>query len=186
MLFGIGDMPLITITRTIRSVRRVNAAEFIKDEMVTAMETLIIPRIEGYFQNVVDQWSAENRPEIETEKTETPDSIEWYIRPVGDEAKIWGYVTNGTKPHKILPKRGKALRFRWGGPRSYTPKTGFGGQYRGSGKTTGPTRFFKGVNHPGNKPRNFEKHFKRWINPAFRKESEAAVKRGVRKFEKQP
>ncbi len=179
-------MPLITITRTIRSVRRVNAAEDIKDEFTAAIEALIIPRIEGYFQNVVDRWSAKNRPEIETEKTETADSIEWYTRPTGPNAIKWDWMTNGTKgPYKI-PKnptpKGKPLKFRTG----YQPRTGFGGQYRGPGRATGPWRSKRQVTHPGIKPRLMEKHFKRWINPAFRKESRNAVRRGVRKFEAQP
>lgn len=183
-------MPQITITRTIRSVRRVNAAEFIMDEMVAMVESSIIPRVEGYFENVVEPWSEENTPPIETEKTEGADYIEWYTRPVGPNAEIWDWITNGTKGPYPIPKHpkppGTALRFRWGGPGSYKARTGRGGQYRGPGKATGPIRFFKQVMHPGIKPRNFEKHFKRYINPSFRKESEAAVKRGVRKFERQP
>lgn len=180
-------MPKITIRRGIRSARRVAAFEPIKEEITQAIETRIIPRIEGYFQNVVNEWAPENRPKIETKKTEGPNYIEWYTRPVGDNARIWDYVTNGTKRHYITPKRpGYPLRFLWGGPGSYKPKTGFGGQYRGPGRVVnGRMRRFMIVDHPGNKGRNFEKHFKRYINPAFRKETERAVKRGAYRYEHQ-
>lgn len=59
------------------------------------------------------------------------------------------YRWSGTKPHRIEPKRAKALRFR-----------GSGGNFV----------FARGVNHPGTKPHP-------WIETAGEK-SEAAIKAG--------
>ena len=44
-----------------------------------------------------------------------------------------GYVIHGTRPHVIVPRRGRALRFQAGGR----------------------TVFAARVNHPGNRPNNF-------------------------------
>lgn len=176
------------ITRVVRSERRRAASVEIKEEMKATWARLITPRIEGYFENVVNEWSAENRPEIVSEFTDLPDGFEVWTGPVGAPGEdIWNWITNGTKPHKIpkSPKPpGTALRFQWDGPGSYKPKTGLGGQYRGPGTSSGPFRYFKQIDHPGNKPRNFETHFIRYITPAFRKESRNAVRRGLRRHER--
>lgn len=177
------------ITRVIRSERRRAASVEIEEELRATWARLITPRIEGYFENVVGEWSPENRPEIVSIVSNRPNGFEIWTGPVGDPgADIWGWITNGTKgPYKIpkSPKPpGTALRFRWGGPGSYRPKTGLSGQYRGPGRATGPIRYFKQVTHPGIKPRNFEHFFIIYITPAFRKESRNAVRRGLRRHER--
>lgn len=177
------------ITRVIRSERRRAASVEIEAEMKATWARLITPRIEGYYQNVVNEWSAENRPEIVSVVLDTPKGFEVRTRPEGEPGEdIWNWITNGTEgPYKIpkSPKPpGTALRFQWDGPGSYRPKTGRSGQYRGPGMSSGPIRFFKQIEHPGIKPRNFETFFIIYITPAFRRESENAVRRGLRRHER--
>lgn len=176
------------ITRVIRSERRRAASVEIEEEMKATWRRAIIPRIFGYFSNVVGEWSAENRPNLISEFTDLPNGFEVWTGPVGPNAQIWDWITNGTEGPYPIPKKpkppGTALRFQWDGPGSYKPKTGLSGQFRGPGRATGPIRFFKQVMHPGIRARNFEKFFIIYITPAFRRESRNAVRRGLRKHER--
>jgi len=79
-----------------------------------------------------------------------------HVTAEGPHAKIWYYVSKGTRPHKIRAKNAKALSFVWGGPGSYQPRTKPIGKFGGPGTVTGGERVaFKEVNHPGNKARRF-------------------------------
>jgi hypothetical protein len=172
------------ITRVIRSERRRAASVEIEEEMKATWRRAIIPRIFGYFSNVVGEWTAENRPNLLSIFTDLPNGFEVWTGPVGPNAQIWDWITNGTKgPYKI-PKQpkppGSPLKFRT----DYRPRTGLSGQYRGPGKAFGPWASAYQVQHPGIKPRNFEKLFIGYITPAFRKESRNAVRRGLRKHER--
>lgn len=73
-------------------------------------------------------------------------------RVVGTDDEIYGYVTEGTRPHVIVA-HGKALAFPGGG---FRPKTRV--KYIGSnkGSTGGATVFRKVVHHPGTEAREFE------------------------------
>ena len=173
------------ITRVIRSERRRAASVEIKEELKATWARLITPRIEGYYQNIVNEWSAENRPIIVSIVVDTADGFQVFTRPSGKPGEdIWNWITNGTPPHKIpkSPKPpGTALRFQWDGPGSYRPKTGLSGQYRGPGTSSGPIRYFKQIDHPGNKPRNFEQHIARWYKQTKRypRGAKNAIERGI-------
>ena len=67
--------------------------------------------------------------------------------------EIYGYVDRGTKPHIIRPKRATRLAFAPGGSPKTTPRV-IGST---SGSRGGTTVYSKGVQHPGTKPREFEK-----------------------------
>lgn len=104
--------------------------------------------------------------------TKLPDS-DW---TVGD---LWQSLDKtGTKPHTIRPKQqGGKLRFMWGGPGSFQPKTRPVGRFGGPGTVRGgvPT-FSRQVNHPGTQPRKFSEK----INKRLRRSFEQAISRGVR------
>lgn len=70
---------------------------------------------------------------------------------VGTDDEIYGYVSNGTKPHLIRPKNGTILRFQTG----YTAKTAPGRFLSTAGGASGAFAFAKEVHHPGSKPRRF-------------------------------
>lgn len=66
--------------------------------------------------------------QVAFEKVPVPDG---YV--VGTEDEIWQYQDEGTRPHPIVPRNAKVLRFPAGGGIVYT----------------------KRVNHPGTKPRKY-------------------------------
>lgn len=65
--------------------------------------------------------------------------------------QVWNWLDQGTKPHVIMPRRAKRLRFQLG----FTPKTRVGSLSSGGGGSSGPTVFSRGVNHPGTKARGW-------------------------------
>lgn len=66
---------------------------------------------------------------------------------------IYNYVSGGTKPHWIKPRRAKALRF--GVPFKAKTRVGFIGS--SNGKRGDTLVFSKGVYHPGSEARDFDK-----------------------------
>ena len=74
---------------------------------------------------------------------------------------IYGFVSRGTKPHRIVPRRAKALHFF---------RTGFRAKSRPNSlrankgaRATKDETYSQGVNHPGNAARNFDLTIqKRW------------------------
>jgi hypothetical protein len=85
-------------------------------------------------------------------------------RPIWDIStsdEIYGYVSEGTRPHVIKPKNARMLVFRQGG---FRPKSrpGFIGSNAGS-PATGETRVAKVVHHPGTQAREFAQAIaKKW------------------------
>ena len=100
------------------------------------------------------------------------------MRPTGPDAKIYRFVNDGTRPHKIRPKRAKALSFVTGGKGSYVPKTKPVGQFGGPGIVRGGERVYaQEVDHPGTKPRNFDLRISNKMAPVLAKAIREAVSR---------
>ena len=80
-------------------------------------------------------------------------------------------------------KRGKFLRFVWGGYGSYAPKTNHSpARFGGSGKVAnGKVFYLKKVNHPGFKPRKFSEAINKAAVPELNKEVRNGYRRGMRK-----
>jgi hypothetical protein len=72
-------------------------------------------------------------------------------RVITTDDEIWGYVDAGTRPHVIVAKRARVLRFATGG----SPKTAPGRITSGGGSKGGAVVFRPRVNHPGTKARLF-------------------------------
>jgi len=96
--------------------------------------------------------------------------------------RIFNYVDQGTKPHKITPKKkGGVLVFMWGGPGSYRAKSRVRKlrAYKG-GITGAKLHFRKFVKHPGSKAREFtqviEKKWQRVAPKRFDKAMRRAAK----------
>lgn len=102
-----------------------------------------------------------------------------YIRSLnGTRDEIYGYVSRGTRPHLIRPKRARVLAFQGG---TYTAKSSPGTIKAKHGGASGATVFSRGVHHPGSKARGFpEAIAKKWKSP-FPKRMQKAVDRGVKK-----
>lgn len=142
-----------------------------------AMENEVKPLIISYFDKIVESWNG--KPVFQARMVISQTEITLYVYPTGPNALKWTYVSGGTKPHPIKPKgRGYKLKFVWGGPGSYKPKTTTSGGYKGPGKVIGgqPVEFWA-VKHPGNKPRNFEKHIARWSKTKVKRILDNAMKR---------
>lgn len=87
---------------------------------------------------------------------------------VGTGDPVWKMVDEGTPPHVIVPRNGKALAFNVGG----RPKTTPGRLASGGGSKGGIVVIRPRVNHPGTKPRNFTalvmKRWRRGVQPFIR------------------
>lgn len=74
-----------------------------------------------------------------------------YRRIVATDDEIYGYVNDGTRPHRIRPK-GKMLRFNT----PFKPKTLPSKIMSGPGGKGTSEVFSREVNHPGTKARKFD------------------------------
>ena len=72
-------------------------------------------------------------------------------RTVTTDDEIYGYVEHGTRPHVIVAKRARVLRFATGGRAKTSPNR----ITSGSGSKGGAVVFRPRVNHPGTKARLF-------------------------------
>lgn len=73
---------------------------------------------------------------------------------VWTDNEIYGYVTEGTKPHIIVPIRARMLRFQTG----YRAKTSPGSIRSSGGGASGGVVYARVVHHPGTKARKFERN----------------------------
>ncbi len=137
-------------------------------------------------EDVVSDWSEQNRPKFTVERRISPTEIRVFVRPYKRRtaSRIFGYVDQGTKPHTIRPKkRGGVLAFQWGGPGSYQPKTRPIAQAHGPGKVVGGgMHFAKAVRHPGSKGRHFLAAIHKRRAPQFRRDVENTFRRARRKM----
>lgn len=95
---------------------------------------------------------------------------------VSTDDKVWKMVDEGTRPHVIVAKNGKGLRFNVGGRPKTTP-----GRLRSGGGSKGSAVIIRPrVNHPGTEARNFTalimKRWKRGVQPFIRAAIEEVLK----------
>ena len=105
---------------------------------------------------------------------------------VGTDDEIYRFVDEGTKPHPIFAgaytgkSNKKALAFQWGGKGSYRAKTKPGFIGSRAGGPTGPFVAFPYVQHPGTKPRHFDKIIQKKWTPRFKRLMERAMSAGAK------
>ena len=149
------------------------------NEVSSTLDSVVKPDLIAWFNKIVARWK--HRPSFKATCKITQSEMTVNVYPAGTSAKIWRYVSLGTKGPYPIPKAGntnaKILKFKGG----YKARTNTSGGYNGPGKAAGKTVFSKHVTHPGIKARNFEKHIARWYYPKFRKVMKNAVARGLRK-----
>jgi len=134
------------------------------------------PELIQAHDRVVANWK--NKPEFKARKRITRIGITIFVFASGDAAEIWRYVTGGTRPHPITPKRpGYPLKFQTG----YKPKTIPVGKFGGPGRYTGPTVRAYRVQHPGTKARRFEEAIADDYKRTFARDIENAMRRGLRR-----
>ena len=94
----------------------------------------------------------------------------------GTDDEIYKYVDEGTKAHKIRPKKkGGTLAF----PSEFVPKTQPGYMVASKGYSGGETAFAKEVNHPGTKARKFSKNIQKKWKTLFPKRMDKAMRKAV-------
>lgn len=175
------------LLRPIRGRAGHPAFDAIAEEVLEEMRENVGPELLAYFTKITRNWR--HKPKFSAFYEVTRNASTVSVEPYGPNAPIWQYVSRGTRPH-LIPKggarvqraKGYPLRFQWGGPGSYRPRTSAGGHYNGPGRVVGgrTVRFWQ-VHHPGNRPRDFERHIARWYRPKFRRRIENAMRRGARK-----
>jgi len=126
---------------------------------------LVANAIEDDFNKTVEHWT--KKPEFEKIVDMGPP----IAILVGTDNEVYGYVDKGTRPHKIYPRKAKALRFQSG----YATKTIPGVIGSMAGGPFGDTVFSKGVNHPGTKARNFSKEIEKKWQKKFKRRMEKAL-----------
>jgi hypothetical protein len=128
---------------------------------------------------VVANWK--NKPKFQTRKDITVAKISMTVFPVGPNARIYGYVDQGTEPHIIAAKNVPLLSFKTG----YKPKTLArpARTVSGGGTSSGPRVFVKIVHHPGSGPREFSETIAGDIAPDFKQIIENTFRDVARKVE---
>ena len=144
-------------------------------------------RTEKAYQRVVLNWR--DKPGFKAEVGSGTKQLFVRIKVTGKRRTIenWNRIDKtGARPHVILPKRGKFLRFVWGGYGSYAPKTNHSpARFGGSGKVAnGKVIFLRKVNHPGFKPRKFSEAINKDAQVLMDKEVRNGYRRGFRRATK--
>ena len=166
--------------RLVRSPRRKSMlADYkrTKSVMRKAMEDHA-KTVKAEFEVATADW--QNQPRFIVRTTISPTEIRLTVRPDArtKAARIFGYVDKGTKPHIIRPVKAKALRFQWGGPGSYRPKTAPAAQpLRLNSGAALETVFSQEVHHPGNEARLISERIERTTQPKFRRTVENTFRR---------
>lgn len=105
-----------------------------------------------------------HRPQFQI--TETKNS-----RSVFTTDKIYTIVTRGARPHLIVPRRAKMLRFM----SKFRPKTRPGAIRSNAGFVGGVPIYARRVRHPGHAPRNFDLAIAEKANKEFPKTMQRAI-----------
>lgn len=133
------------------------------------------------FEKTTATWSEKNKPRFRKEIIYNPNAIGFRVFTVH---RIYTYVTRGTKPHRIKPRRRNKsgmLSFRWAGPGSYRAKTTPGVIGSQGGGASGPVVKSKGVNHPGTAPRDFDIVLAKQWQPTYQQRMQAALNKGLKR-----
>jgi hypothetical protein len=176
------------LLRNVRSGKRraaiADLESIVRKQLEAAMDDKVKPALVKSHEKIVKDWK--NQPEFAARKYIRPDKIEIAVYPTGEHKLIWIYVDQGTRPHPITPKRAKFLKFEWGGPGSYEPKTLAkpARTVRGGGRVVGGvTVYRKKVQHPGSEGRHFTETIAGDIKPDFKRTIENTFRRISRKVQ---
>lgn len=110
---------------------------------------IVADEIRNALDKATDTWN--HQPDFRIDVL--ADSVGQARLRVSTDDKPFIYVNEGTRPHRIAAKNGKALAFHTG----FSPKTSPGRLQSGTGYIGGPMAFPKEVWHPGTEGRHFDK-----------------------------
>lgn len=129
-------------------------------------------KILGDFKSTTRTWRKEVKFEADVKASKSRVQAS-----VTTDNVIYGYVTKGTEPHVIKPKKKKQLIFRG----VYSAKTTPGVIGSQDGGSSGPFIRARAVKHPGTKGRGFEEIIRRKREPDFQELVQATLKNGAKK-----
>lgn len=153
----------------------------IKKQLATVARAHLAER-----KRIVDNF--EHKPEFDTKISVTDKQVTLTVDVKNANEKVgrdwtigdlWAALdAEGTRAHIIQPRKpGGKLRFNWGGPGSYKPKTYPIARSGGPGMVQGgQVVYAKKVKHPGTKPRKFSET----IHKRLQRQYDQAIDRGVR------
>lgn len=173
------------VLRNIRSSKRKAAIEdlnsIVRKQIEEHLDKVVKPAIQKSFEQITSSWKSDIK--WQTRKVISSDIIAVYAYPTGKDKQIWEYVDKGTKPHPITAKNVPYLKFQWGGPGSYVPKT-MPNPARinpSGGYVKNPTwRSPKTVQHPGSEGRMFTETIAKDLKEPFAKTIDNAFKKAQR------
>jgi len=177
-------VPAIVQKRRIRSPRRKALTHFPPPlaELNAALRAHG-NELKAELEDVVSDWSDENRPKFKVEAKTTDRELRVEVRPYKRRraSQIFAWVDAGTRPHVIKPKR-KNKRGRLAFRTEYQPKTApVARAHVGPGRATGPWVMPKMVRHPGTKARRFSETIQKRTYKRFRRTIENTFRRLARK-----
>jgi hypothetical protein len=125
------------------------------------------------FKKTTKTW--QHKVDFETIKDTTGGSMAVLV---GTDDEIYGYVEQGTKPHKIpkTPNPAKRLAFVWGGKGSYRPATSPKWIGSRNASVSGTLRRPLQVDHPGTQAREFSAVIEKWEKPRYIRRMEQHLK----------
>ncbi len=127
-------------------------------------------------EHVVREWT--HKPTFKVETDERPFLKTVKIKVKGENADIWTFVDQGTKPHEIAAKNAPMLKFQTG----YSARTApVAKSNQGTGQKFGPWVAKAVVQHPGTEARKFTETILKELSPPIEDRIQAAVKRGLDK-----
>lgn len=119
--------------------------------VVAALQSDVTTTLVGALRERTANWS---RNPLWSAKVSSGGSIVLVLKPSGDGAKLWAWVSGGTREHDIYPRRRKVMAFN-SSPGRKTGPAGTG-RYGMTPTPTGEDVFAHHVSHPGIEARAFE------------------------------
>lgn len=173
-------MPQV-LFRAIRSRAKLEHFDIITEEVSRDQDNIIKPDLIRLHEDYVKDWKSV-KVGFGSRKVITDTYIAVYVWPTGEGKDIYQVVSKGAPAHKIRARNFPTLKFDWAGPGTYHAKT-FPYARPARLFTSGvmKTRFPKEVDHPGFEPRRIEKQIGDKYYPTFRRVTENAFRRGIRK-----
>lgn len=155
----------------------------VQDEVRVGLKRVGDRTVRAY-QAVVKNW--ERKPGFKAEIGSGGKQLYVRIKVTGSRRNIenWNRIDKtGVRKRTIYPKRGKFLRFVWGGYGSYDSKTKASpARFGGSGKVqNGKVVFLRKVEYPGFKARKFSEAINKDSRELMDKEVRNGYRRGLRR-----
>ncbi len=134
----------------------------------------LVPNVHSTFSSAfaktVSTW--EHKPRFRAVARVSPG--EWMVA-YGTDDEVYGYVSEGTRPHIIRPRRARRLRFR----SRYRARTRPRRLEAGPGGASGPVVTASVVHHPGTQAREFPETVIHHTRAALRRDIKAAFDRAT-------